>query len=125
MLLGETRSVSASVYGNAVDGHKISKPLHLAVDLLRQLPSGSHHDAIDRILRHRLIHKAVDDRQQIGGCLSRSGLRHRYKVATVKNHRYRLLLDRSAFIKIHRVERVKYIVAKIQLVKSHNYIVSS
>ena len=103
-------SIGAAIDSDAAHGHKIGEALQLTVDLLRQLASRRHDDAVYGVGREIAGSQTVDHRQKIGGSLAGAGLCACHHIFAVDHGRYRSLLYRSTLIEMHIPKPIQHIV---------------
>ncbi len=91
----------------------VGKTLHGLVDLLCQFASRAHDDAVDGIAGIASIAQFREDGEQVGCCLSRTGLGNSYQVSAFQNGRDRVLLDGSCVSEVHIVECIQHIIIQV------------
>ena len=112
-------AVVAAIYGYAAYGHIVGEAFHGLVYLLGQLAGGQHDDAVDGIVGVATVTEHAEDGEQVGCCLSRTGLGYTDEVATLQEGRYGVLLDRGTGGEVHCVECVEHVIIEIEIVEVH------
>ena len=120
LLLCETGAVSAAVNSQRTYRQKIREALESRVNLDGKLARGRHDHAL-HLLRRLALAQLIDYGKKESRRLARARLSHGYKVAARQSRRNCLLLNRSAFLKIHIIESVKDVVGKVKFFKCHDW----
>ena len=119
LLTCEILAVIAAVNGEAAHRQIVGEAFHLTVDLQSEFVCRHHHDAPYGMVVARSVGQNINHGQKISGRLAGAGLRAGNQVVTVENQSHTLFLNRSTFLKMHRIERIKQLVAEVELIKSH------
>ena len=113
-LLVVAPSIVAAIDGHTADTVEIvAEAFHRLVYLLGEFAGRTHNDAVDGIVGIEPVVDEAEDGEKIGGGLAGACLGYAYHVAPVEYLGDTCLLDRSAGLKTHVIERIEYVVIQV------------
>ena len=125
LLLFISDAVVAAINRHRTDvWEMIGESLKSLVDLLCKFACWRHDDTVDGIGGVVAVGQFREYRQEIGGSLAGTCLRHAQKVVPLQNWWYGVLLYGGGLLEIHIVQGVKHRAAEVKIVEIH-YVVFS
>ena len=122
LLLFPRRAVAPTRYHSRGDGQEIGETGKLHVDLLSQFTSRCHNNRPHLVAAARILREQIQQRQDIGSRLARTGLGTSNQISSLQYHGNGLFLHRGSLLKVHGIKPLHNLFRQSEFFKCHIFL---